>query len=289
MPPPQCGHSANTAWGDDAQKRSSVTVSFSVALTRRPYLGTVTAVTDPFAVPGVDALFEGELDDFIARRDALVRELKKTDKDAAAAVKALRKPSVVMWGVNQVARQHPEAVDDLVRAAGEVRVNQAKAVQGKDTGLLRSSTNDWRNRVRALAAEVAKLTGPQHRDDAAATFEAASANEALAEVLKAGRMLTALSPSGFGLEGMPEPPEALLVAAPSEDDGKGRARNEAAYKDARRKLDEREATLEKATHRLRRAEQRLEQAREGVVDAEKIRDAALAARDEAVAALEALD
>ena len=258
-------------------------------LTRGPYLSTVKGVTDPFDVPGVDALYDGDLEEFIARRDELVRQLKKDgEKDAAAAVKQLRKPSVVMWGVNQVARHNRDAIDDLVRAAGEVRAAQAKAVQGKDTGLLRSTTNDWRNRVRALAAEVAKLSGPQHRDDAAATFEAASANEALAETLRAGRLMSTLSPSGFGLEGMPEPPEELLVAEPVEET-KAPTRSASEIKEARRKLDEREAALEKTLHRLRRAEQRLEQAREGVIDAEKLRDAALAARDEAAAALAEID
>lgn len=245
-------------------------------------------MTDTFAVPGVDELFEGELDDFVKRRDELAKQLKKDgDAAAAAAVKELRKPTTLMWAVNQVARRSRDAIDDLVRAAGEVRAAQAKAVRGKDAGLLRSSTNNWRNRVRALAADVAKLAGEQYRDEAAATFEAASRSDELVDVLRAGRLLTAISPSGFGLEGMPEP-ELLVGPVEKEPEPKPK-RNERAVKEARAKLDSAESALEKVTHKLRRAEQRLEQARHLVADAEKDRDQALAARDDAAEKLRAAE
>jgi hypothetical protein len=260
--------------------------------------GHCVAEPDVFDIPGVDALFEGELETFVERREELMRRLKKDgEKDAAAVVKQLRKPTTVMWAVNQVARRDRAAIDDLVKAAGKVRAAQARAVQGKDTGLLRSTTNDWRNRVRSLAAEVGKLAGAQHRDDAAATFEAASTDDELADVLKAGRLISSLSPSGFGLDGMPEPAEELLVGPPpKQSKAKAAPEPESAtptaskreIADARRKLDERESALESVTHRLRRAEQRLEQAQDLVADATKARDAALAARDEAAAALDAL-
>lgn len=245
-------------------------------------------MNDVFDVPGVDELFEGDLDDFVKRRDDLAKELKNDgDKDAAAAVKELRKPSTLLWAVNQVARRRRDAIDDLVRAAGEVRAAQAKAVQGKDAGGLRTSTNDWRNRIRALAAEVAKQAGEQYRDEAAATFEAASRNDEVATVLRAGRLVSALSVSGFGLEGMPEP-EEVLVGPVEQDEKRTEAkprRNERAVAAARAKLDSAESALEKVTHKLRRAEQRLEQARLGLDDAQKSYDQAREARDEAATAL----
>lgn len=243
-------------------------------------------MADPFDADGVDALFEGDLETFVARRDELVKQLKADGHaEVAAAVKQLRKPTTLVWSLNQVARANRDAVDDLVRAGREVRAAQARAVQGKDTGTLRSTTNDWRNRVRALAVEVAKLAGAHYRDEAAAALEAASRNEEMADVLRAGRLASAPDAAGFGLEGMPEPAEVLVAPAPEPSSSDKPKRNERAVKEARERLDARDASLEKETHKLRRAEQRLEQARDALADAQKSYDKAIAARDEAAAAL----
>ncbi|HVT78518.1 MAG TPA: hypothetical protein VHD87_15880 [Acidimicrobiales bacterium] len=236
-------------------------------------------MTDP-----VDALFAGALDDFVKRRDALVRELKQAgDKETAAAVKALRKPSTAAWAVNQAARRNPDAVDALVAAARAVHAAQAAAVQGRDGGGLRTATDTWRSQIRSLAAEVAKDAGEHYRDDAAATFEAASTSDEWAPVLKAGRLMATLSPSGFGLQDMPDP---VLTRPPADA---APARDDAAIEAARTHLDKLDAALEKATHSLRRAEQRLDQARVAVAEAEAARDRARAARDQAAEALQRLD
>ena len=49
----------------------------------------------------VDAasLYRGPLEDFVARRTALVRELRHTDREAADAVGKLRKPSAGVWAI----------------------------------------------------------------------------------------------------------------------------------------------------------------------------------------------
>jgi hypothetical protein len=239
-------------------------------------------MTDLFALAGVDDLFDGDIADFTRRRDELVKQLKKDgDKDAAAAVKALRKPTVAVWAVNQVARHNRDKVADLIRAARDVHAAQAKAVSGRDDGSLRTATRAWRDLVNDLAGLVARDTGEQYRDDAAAIFQAASTNEDLAAVLQAGRFTSAVSSSGFGLEGMPEPAERtrreelLVMPAAEEPEPEPEPDNTAAIQEAR-------AELEKLTHRLRRAEQRLEVAQQAVDDATKARDAAA----EALRALE---
>ncbi len=241
-------------------------------------------MTDP-----VDELFVGEVGDFVRRRDELVRQLKKDgNKDAATAVKALRKPSAVAWAVNQVARRQPAAIDELVAAAQAVHAAQARAVQGGDGSSLKETTAAWRGRVRALAADVAGDAGEQYRDEAAATFEAASTSEELAALLKAGRLMTALSPSGFGLGGMPDPPERLREVHPPEQEADSEPEADAEPQEdpaARKRLDERESALQKAVHRLRRAEQRLEAAKRAVEEAAAARDTARASRDEAAADL----
>jgi hypothetical protein len=238
-------------------------------------------MTDP-----VDGLFTGSLDDFVKRRDALVRQLKKDgDKDAAAAVKQLRKPSTAAWAVNQVARRSPAAIDDVVAAARDVHDAQARAVQGKDSSGLRTATDAWRKQIHALAAEVAKEAGEQYRDDAASTFEAASTSDEWAQVLKAGWLVTTLSPSGFGLQDMPDP---VLTERPRRT-AEEPERDDEAIAAARERLDKLDAALEKATLRLRRAEQRLDQARDAVADAQHARNKAQEERDAAAGAARPAD
>ncbi len=270
---------------------------------------------DVFAVSGVDELFDVALADFVARRDALAKELKKDgDKAGAAAVEALRKPSAVAWGVNQVARAEPGDIEALLAAGQAVRDAQAKAVQGKDDGALRTAAQDWRGRIQALATAAARLAGDQYRDGAAATFEADSVGEELGAALKAGRLVAAAEPTGFGLAGLPDPPDCPdpaiapgnaspsaqvrarfdeandepIVDEPAIDEPAIDAEAETRSAAARKRLAEREAALEKATHRLRRAEQRLDAARQIVDEAVSVREEALTARDEAAAELDRL-
>jgi hypothetical protein len=269
----------------------------------------VSEELDLFAVPGVDELFDAALADFIAGRDELVKELKKQgDKAAAAAVKALRKPSTVAWAVNQVARRDGDDIDALLEAARAVRAAQVKAVRGEGDGGLRNASREWRAVIQSLASSAAAFVGDQYRDEAAATFEAASADDELASMLRNGRLSAAVSPGGFGLAGMPEPLErrSAVDVAGFEPESRPRVKGDAdaaetadapeavAERDERRiaaaqkHLDEREAALEKATLRLRRAEQRLDVAQQAVDDANEARDKAMAARDEAAAALRAV-
>ena len=157
---------------------------------------------DVFDIDGVDALFDGALDDFVARRDALVKALKaEKRKDDAAAVKALRKPSAAAWAINTIARSSRDDMDALLRAGAFVREAQAAAMQGRDDGSLRTSTREWRGQVNALAARAGA-----HRDDAMVAFEAASTDDTVAAVVCAGHLIAVPEAGGLaGLSGMPEP------------------------------------------------------------------------------------
>ena len=249
---------------------------------------------DVFSIDGVDELFEGDLGDFVARRDELVKRLRKAgDAEAAAAVKGVRKPSTVAWAVNQVARQAPDQVDALMAAGRAVETAQAKAVQGKGDGGLQAATRQWRNRVQALASEAARLAGEQYRDEAATTFQAGSVDEESGALLKAGRLTAALTFAGFGLASMPEPAEPLPGGRErrserervDEVEPEEPEFDEAAIREAEKLLDAREAALEKATNRLRRAEQRLEVAQKSVEEAEAAHADSMQELDEAADAL----
>src|SRR5437867_10634597 len=76
----------------------------------------------------LDSLFKLPLTEFTAARNAMAARLKKEGAgEAAYRVKALGKPSVAAWAVNQIYWEHPGAFDELM-AAGE-RLAQAHASQ----------------------------------------------------------------------------------------------------------------------------------------------------------------
>jgi hypothetical protein len=98
-------------------------------------------------------------DGFIAARDALVKELKGAGRDDdAAAVKKLRRPSVVAWAVNRAAREAPDQVVALREAGQALRRAQRKALSGGGGDGLRAATDERRAVVQQLvAAAVAAI------------------------------------------------------------------------------------------------------------------------------------
>jgi hypothetical protein len=77
----------------------------------------------------IDELYGLPVGDFVAAREALARELRSAGrKDAAAAVHSLRRPTIVPWSINQVARTHADQVADLVAATASTPISVPPAV-----------------------------------------------------------------------------------------------------------------------------------------------------------------
>ena len=96
----------------------------------------------------IDALFRLPLSEFTGARNALAAQLKKSGRgDEAVRVKALTKPPVSAWAVNQLYWDHREAFDQLI-ASGE-RFHKAQA-SGKIA--------DMRNALDARREALAELT-----------------------------------------------------------------------------------------------------------------------------------
>ena len=73
--------------------------------------------------------------DFIAERDALVQRLRAEGRDAdATAVKALRKPTTVVWALNQLAARDPDALAAVFEAGRDLQAAQQAALAGKPSG-----------------------------------------------------------------------------------------------------------------------------------------------------------
>ena len=71
------------------------------------------------------SLFRAAPEDFIERRNELVNALRADGRnEQAAAVKALRKPTIVAWGLDQLAARHPAELEQLFAAGRDLRAAQ---------------------------------------------------------------------------------------------------------------------------------------------------------------------
>jgi hypothetical protein len=175
---------------------------------------------------------EAELDDlyanppatFTSARNDLVQRLKQAGQaDAAVRVKQLRKPTVALWAVNQLARRHPDEVRALLDAGDRLRVAQQAALRGESKDL-RAATAEERKLLRGLTQRgEALLLEAGHSADTrriAATLQAAAVDQAARELLEQGRLSEELEATGFGaFVGMEIPaeskPEEKTAKAPT--------------------------------------------------------------------------
>jgi hypothetical protein len=141
-------------------------------------------------------------EDFMAVRKALVAEAKADgDKEGAAAIGRLRKPSTAAWAVNLLAREEPELVEELVDLGGRMRSAQSQL----DAATL-TSLRPERDRVVAavvgaasrLVADAGRTLSPAAQDDVRGTVVAALADEQASDAVVSGQLTRALSYSGFG-------------------------------------------------------------------------------------------
>lgn len=203
-----------------------------------------------------DDLFALPPGDFIAARDALAKRLKDAgDAEAAAAVKKLRKPSVVAWAVNAAARAHPKDVEELLGAGRDLRRAQRKTMTVAGGEELRAATESRRAVIQRLAdAAVAAVgdRGGAHRDAIELTLTAASVDEEVGARLASGRLEREAAPTaGFGaLEGF-EVLTGGAAGAEEEPTESPAARREAGRERVRaaREAERRAAVAERAADR----------------------------------------
>jgi hypothetical protein len=251
----------------------------------------VTPSADSDEVPGVAELFRVAPTEFVAARDALARELREAGRrDDAARVSALRRPSVVAWGINQVAHTRPDLVDDLVAASAKLAAAQLDATASSRAALVDSDRR--RRRVldeltdAAVSATAELSAAPAgHRDAIEATLDAASLDPDLRPALVAGRLSRdAPRRSGFGVGELPPPdgsrPETREPSSPSDAPReRPRRRDELAAKRAR-------AALAAARQEAEDAGAAADQAREVEQGAQAEVEAAARRVDDLAAALE---
>ena len=98
-----------------------------------------------------DALYAGPADAFTDARNRAAKDVG--DKDLAAQIKKLKKPSVAAWAVNLLVRRESEQIDSVLGLADQLRA-AAEALDGDE---LRALTRQRRQLTTALASSARSL------------------------------------------------------------------------------------------------------------------------------------
>src|SRR4029450_6368924 len=119
---------------------------------------------------------------------------------AADEVKALRKPSVSAWMINQLARRHPQEMKALVKAGDDPRKGQRGPVGGRAPEKLLEATRSHRDRLDDLTslARHELDAGGQTLQRVAQTLRAGSIDKQASKALLAGPLSTDPQRAGFG-------------------------------------------------------------------------------------------
>jgi hypothetical protein len=278
----------------------------------------------------IDRLYQLPADAFTGARNTLAASWKaKGDKDAAARIKALGRPTAVAWAVNQLYWSDRALFDALALALTHVAAAQRGGLAGGGVPGLRDAMRVRNERLQqAVRAAERRLMesgsqsglGVQQR--LAATLEALASprpSAASSEVVP-GRLVTELTPHGFdvafGLEAMDlerkppveaaPPPRLTLVEKPDPEPHARRqqiAEAESAVGRLRRELEIAARTLREAESRAEAARNdleslearipptrtRLEEKRAAEDTARRAHDAVRTQLAEAEATLQALD
>jgi hypothetical protein len=154
----------------------------------------------------IDELYRLPLAEFTSARNALAKTLSKDD---AKVVKALEKPTVVPWAVNQVYWRARATYDRLMKSGEKLRAAQIAALEGRAADV-RAASEAHRRAISEAVAEAERLASASGAkpgaDPLARTFESLSL--ATSAPGQPGRLTDALQPAGF---------EALLGVAPSSE------------------------------------------------------------------------
>jgi hypothetical protein len=205
--------------------------------------------------------------EFMAARSQFVREAKAAgDKENAAKIGKLRKPSQAAWALNLFARREPGELQRLGNLGTALRDAHGRF----DGETLRELSKQRHQLVRAMVAQVRDLAAEEGQKlsetvlrDVESVFTAALADPAVTETLKAGTLSATNDLSEQ--EGWPEPAEPVVdeVALRREQRAErqrqelGRARAEAQHTAEVR---------ERAQNALAHAEQKAERAAKQVED-----------------------
>lgn len=214
--------------------------------------------------------------EFVAARTQQVAAAKEAgDRELAAAIGKLRKPTVTAWAVNLLVRAAPAEVDALLELAAALRTAQRAPTGDR----LRELTGERQRLVGALTKRVGTLAADQGHPvsetvlrEVGQTLTAALADPAIAEQVHTGTLATAATYDGFG----PAGPTLVAVADTAAATPSSKS---AAPADAGRELDEALEALESARAARDSAQHTVEQVADRLAEIDARRTALQAELD----------
>jgi hypothetical protein len=142
----------------------------------------------------LDRLYALRPEEFVAARNDLAKRLTKAgERERAAEIKALRKPSLAVWLVNRLARERELDVQRLAKAGEALMQGQAGGPEAREE----------EQRALARLGEAARQmaesekVGTASADRATQTLRAAALREDSRELLKRGRLVAEVDPPGL--------------------------------------------------------------------------------------------
>jgi hypothetical protein len=161
----------------------------------------------------IDDLYKGPLSEFVPARTRLAKTLTGPE---AQRVKALKKPTLVPWAVNQVYWHARPVYDRLARSGATLRSAQVAALSGRPANV-RGAAESHRKAMTEAVAEASRLASRADAhptaEELARMFEAISLAPELPD--PPGRLVKTLAPPGFeALAGIAIKPAARERSAP---------------------------------------------------------------------------
>jgi len=140
--------------------------------------------------------------EFTAARDELSRQARAAgQRDDAAAIRKLAKPTVSAWLINQLARNAPDQIARLSEV-GDALAEAQRTLDGDRLRELsaerRQVVNDLLPEARRLARQAGQPASPAVLDEVRATLEAALADAGARDAVRSGRLTRALAYAGLG-------------------------------------------------------------------------------------------
>jgi hypothetical protein len=140
--------------------------------------------------------------EFTAARDSQAAEARREgDRAAAAAVKALKKPSPPAWAVNLLARERSDDLarllelgEELRRAQSELRGDELRQLGRQRQSVVAGLAREARKLVAASGHPLSEAAGRQVEE----TLNAALADPEAARAVVSGRLVRPLEHTGIG-------------------------------------------------------------------------------------------
>jgi DNA repair exonuclease SbcCD ATPase subunit len=240
----------------------------------------------------IDHLFGLPLNEFTSARNELAQRLKREgDNGAADEIRALRKPSVSAWTINQLSRLEPDAVRDLLNAGDAVRKEQKRLLReaGKPDSLRdalakeRKAINSLTERARSILQQAGRPITEATLQRIAGTLQVAAVENDGRELLKTGRLTGDLEPTGFGaFTGVEFPPTR---SGSTHDELSDRRRQKEEHQ---QRVTEAQQQLRELEDAARDAESEAKNAADAAAEAQRTAESARRAADDAAAELNEL-